>query len=253
VDRNETDRPVVRRDVWDVEPIGPLSGKTFASRVGMIEGMCEPGNDVELVAKTTGEVVKALAGESGALGPVRAYAEYISGIVHYRHYPKLVARAMAAAEKIERSGLPRRAFSEISDPPLRAILVSAAEEDEPTMQQRWENLLANAVTIGPADVKRAFTTVLSDVEPAEAAQLDRYANETSPEAFRVTRFPISAAEVGAAGLDNLVRLGLLDYAGTFGTPPGPSRVSYDRSNFREVMFTEFGSNFVHACRAPISM
>jgi len=116
--------------------------------------MCGPGDDIQLVAKTTGEVVKALAGESGGLEPVKAYAEYIRGIVHYRHYPKLVAQAMAAAEKMERSGLPRRPFSEISDPLLRAILVSAAEEAEPTMQQGWENLLANAVTVGPADVKR---------------------------------------------------------------------------------------------------
>jgi hypothetical protein len=215
--------------------------------------MSQPGDDVQLVAKTTGEVVKALAGESGALEPVKAYAEYIRGIVHYRHYPKLVARAMATAEKIERSGLPRRAFSEISDPLQCAILVNAAEEDEPTMQERWENLLANAVTVGSADVRRAFTTVLSDLEPAEAAQLDTYANETTPEAFRVARFPISGAEAGAAGLDNLVRVGLLDSAGSFGTPPGPSRVSYDRSNFREVMFTEFGWEFVHACRAPVAM
>jgi hypothetical protein len=212
--------------------------------------MEQPGTDIELFAKTTGEVVKALAEESGSLEPVKAFAEYLASSVHYRYYPRVAERAMRAAEKIRASGLPRRAFDEVPDPLLRAILVHGAQEDEPTMQERWENLLANVLTIDSADVKKGFVTVLDDLEPAEAAQLDKYADETTPEAFRVTRFPIPYAEVDVAGLDNLVRLGLLDYVGTFGTPPGPSTVVYDRSLYREVMFTEFGFEFVRACRAP---
>jgi hypothetical protein len=122
--------------------------------------------------------VKALAEESGALEPVKEYGEYIARSFHYRHYPKLVARAQSAAEKIRQSGLPRRAFEEIPDPLLRAILVNGAEEDDPSMQERWENLLANAATVGDAEVRRAFPNVLSELEPSEAAQLEKYADET---------------------------------------------------------------------------
>lgn len=172
--------------------------------------MEQPGTDIELFAKTTGEVVKALPEQSGSLEPVRAFAEYLASSVHYRFYPRVAERAMRAAEKIRASGLPRRAFDEVPDPLLRAILMPGAEKDEPTMRERWENLLANALTIDSAEIKKALVTVLDDLEPAEAAQLDKYAGETTPEELRVTRFPIQYGQSDIAGLDNLVRLGLLD-------------------------------------------
>ena len=84
--------------------------------------MIEPGQEIELAVKAAGEIAGALAEESGALEPVREYATYIASRIYYRHYPKLVDRALRAAEKIRRSGLPHRAFGEIPDPLLRAIL-----------------------------------------------------------------------------------------------------------------------------------
>jgi hypothetical protein len=80
-----------------------------------------------------------------------------------------VDRAIRAAQKIRQSGLPPRAFVEEPDPPLRAILVHGAEEENPSMQERWENLPANAVTVGSAEVRKAFVAVLDELEPEEAA------------------------------------------------------------------------------------
>jgi hypothetical protein len=214
----------------------------------MIVVVSEVDDGIKLAAETSGAVVKALAEESGALAPVKAYGDYIAASIHLRHDPNLVARAMAAAEKIQRSGLPRRAFAEVPDPLLRAILMNAAEEDEPTMQERWENLLSNAVTSGSADVKRAFPNVLSELEPAEAAQLEKYADETSADTLDTKTFPAADADVGLGGLDNLVRLGLLDYGRS--TTLYPGSVTLDRSSISYVSFTRFGWEFVQACRAP---
>ena len=210
--------------------------------------MTEPGQEIELAAKAAGEIVGALAEESGALEPVREYATYIAAGIYYRHYPKLVDRALGAAEKIRRSGLPRRAFSEIPDPLLRAILEHGAEEDEPTMQERWESLLANALTEGSTEIKRAFPEVLAQLEPAEAAQLEKYADETDPAALQTTSFPVNDADIGLAGLDNLVRVNVLEYGRTAPTTLGS--IGIDRASIGTVTFTDFGWAFVQACRAP---
>jgi Abortive infection alpha len=186
----------------------------------MIRGVSDPGSEIELAAKATGEVVKALAGESGVLQPVREFATYLEARVHYRYYPKVIERALSATEKIRQSGLPRRAFSEVPDRLLAAILENGAMEDEPTMQERWENLLANALISGSAEVKKAFPNVLSELEPAEAARLDKFADETTSETLHTPSVSMYA-DVGSEGLDNLVRQGLLDYVRTLPHSPAP--------------------------------
>lgn len=71
---------------------------------------------------------------------------------------------MAAAEKVRASGL---SPSAVSDKLLRAVLEDGATEDDPAMQDRWANLLANAGT-GSADIRAAFPKMLSELEPVEA-------------------------------------------------------------------------------------
>ena len=164
--------------------------------------MVEPGNEIELFSKTAGEVVGALADESGVFKPTRELGEMVAMRLHYRYYPKAVERALGAAEKIKQSGLPRHAYEAIPDPLLRAILVGAAEEEDPSMQERWENLLVNALTVGSMDVTKAFVKVLNDLEPAEAAQLDAWAEETKEHDWQRTRFPVTDARLGMAALDS---------------------------------------------------
>ncbi len=210
--------------------------------------MTEPGQELELFAKTAGEVVGALADESGVFKPTQQFGEMVAMRLHYRYYPKVVERALGAAEKIRRSGLPPRAYGAVPDTLLRAILVGAAEEEDPSMQERWENLLANALTDESTDVRKAFPDVLGQLEPAEAAQLEAWADATEEHGWRRTRFPVTDARVGMAGLDHLVSLGLTEFPRQAPTVPG--FVSVDRDSISDVVFTAFGWEFVQACRAP---
>ncbi|HEX4115381.1 MAG TPA: hypothetical protein VHY18_05850 [Solirubrobacteraceae bacterium] len=114
----------------------------------------------ELVAKSAGAVVGALADDSNALGPVREYANYLSARVHMRHLPALAKRAMATAEKIRASGLPRHAWEELDEPLVTAILEGMAQETDPDLSRVWENLLANELTHGSPNVRRVFPTIL---------------------------------------------------------------------------------------------
>jgi hypothetical protein len=204
--------------------------------------------DIELAAKTTGAVVEALAEKSGALEPAREYAAYVTSRVYYRHLPKLVERAIATAEKIERSGLPRRAYSSIPDLLLRGILEAAAGEENEGMQKRWENLLANALTENSAEVRRGFPEILNRVEPAEAAFLDEFASETDASTFRIAKRDNVPGAMQPGSLDNLVSLGLLDYIRHMPTTVGA--IVDDGSGIIGVRFTELGWAFVQACREP---
>ena len=116
------------------------------------------------------------------------------------------------------------------------------------MQERWENLLANALTEGSTEVKRAFPEVLSQLEPTEAAQLEKYADETDPAAIQTTNFRVHDSDIGVAGLDNLVRLNVLEYGRSAPTQLGSIGIS--RAGIGTVTFTDFGWEFVQVCRAP---
>jgi hypothetical protein len=224
-----------------VEAPSPLDGH----HVGM-------GEEIELAAKATGAVVEALAEKSGALEPARAYAEAITSGIHYHFYPRVVKQAMAAAEKIKRSGLPRRAYAAIPDRLLKAILEDGSVEDNESMQDRWANLLANVLTEDSAEVRVAFPNILAELEPADAAALDALADRTSSEAFRITKFTLAeCASFGAdpTGVENLNRLALLHYVRTMPTTVGS--ISDEGATIIAVRFTELGWAFVQACRTPV--
>ena len=209
------------------------------------------GEEIELAAKTTGEVVAALADQSGALAVPREYAEYAVSRIHYRHYPKLVQRAIGAAEKIKASGLPRHAYSALNDPLLTAILEGAAEEEEPSLQEIWENLIANALTEQAAAVRRAFPRILQELDPRDAQVLQHYASETSDERVFVEKFTTMPGERDGALLGNLSRLGLL--APLRQQSAFPRSVPVGQDSIVGYVFTELGWAFVKACRAPSAL
>ncbi|HEY5374834.1 MAG TPA: Abi-alpha family protein [Polyangiaceae bacterium] len=204
--------------------------------------------EIELAAETTGAVVEALVEKSGALEPARAYAEAITSGIHYRFYPRVVKQAMAAAKKIEQAALPRRAYSEIPDKLLKAILEGGSLEEDESMQARWANLLANALTSDSADVRIAFPKIMSELEPSEARLLDRLANNKGdpriPHTWAITELGVSEAD-----LENVERLELIRYelttALTYGDITDLSGAS--REGFS---LTSFGRAFVEACQAP---
>ena len=207
--------------------------------------------EIELIAKTSGEVVGALAEESGALALPREYATYFATRVHLRHYPKLIERAMSAAEKINASGLPRRAFPALDEPLLTAILEGMAEETEASdLRDLWENLLANELTEGSAEVRRAFPRILAGLDPKDARLLDHFARQTSEETVGVDRVDTMPGERDGVALDNLARVELLRPIRFFS--PSMGTLSDAGATITGYAFTELGWTFVKACRAPQS-
>jgi hypothetical protein len=201
------------------------------------------GEEIELAAKTSAEVVTALTEASGALGPPQEFWGAITSGIHYRFYPRVIKQAQVAAEKIRESSLPERAYSEIPDKLLRAILEQGAVEDNPDMQVRWANLLANALTSDSADVRIAFPKILDELEPIEATFLESLV-EVSPvkPISGVVGFAFGPGDQGLQleNLENLVRLGLLEWS---------ERRIADESP-QSVALTGLGSNLLSACRAP---
>jgi hypothetical protein len=215
------------------------------------------GEEIELAAKTTGEVVAALAEESGVLGPLRERFAVLTARVHYRNYPKLIWLARQAAHEIEASGLPREAFEAIPDPLLRSILEAGAIEENEELQARWASLLANVLTANGTAVPRSFPRILSELEPPEVVLLAALAEiATSEKDF--LRLPVLRQAIGKhygkhyglneANLDNIERLGLIRYeAGGVTRDPMEDIARASRSGY---CLTPLGLAFVEACRAP---
>ena len=167
------------------------------------------GDEIELAAKTSGEVVAALAEKSGSLAIPREYASYIAARIHLRHYPALVERAMAVAVKLQAMGLPRRAFSALDEPLLTAILEGMAEETNHDLQEAWENLLANTLAEGSTDVRRGFPGILRRLDPRDARLLDHWTKDTKAEKVYVELHTTMPDERDGPALDTLTALGLL--------------------------------------------
>jgi hypothetical protein len=99
---------------------------------------------------------------------------------------------------------------------------------------------------------KAFVRTLGELEPEEAKQLDTYAKRADEgSSYQATAFSPREAEVGAARLDHLVTLGLLEY--TYSAITDPGFVNLSRGSISDVMFSAFGWAFVQACRAPPPM
>jgi len=208
--------------------------------------------EIELAAKASAEALTALTEASGALGPPREFWGAISAGVHYSFYPRIVSQAITAAERIKKSGLPPQAYGEIPDRLLKAILEGGALEGNETMQDRWANLLANALTADSADVRVAFPAILAELEPGDAAALDAMADRTSAESFRITKFTLDELAgfgADATGCENLNRLALLHYVRTMPTTMGS--ISDEGATIIAVRLTELGWAFVQACRTPV--
>jgi hypothetical protein len=208
------------------------------------------------------ESLEALVGEAGLLGPVREYSDYLRTRVHMRHLPALAERAMAVAEKIKDSGLPRKAWDQLDEPLMTAILEGMAEEPDPDLAEAWEILLTNTLVDGGAGVRRAFPRILQELGPDEAWLLGYWRVE------EVEGGPLAWVDVedeDEVSIENLVRLGLVREEMEF-----PLREAYLRRderpktpNLRDALtatsrnalplgyaVTKLGLAFLEACEGP---
>jgi hypothetical protein len=192
--------------------------------------------------------VEALAGTS----PIREALEYLGDFIRGR-------RAQSQAKVLEKT------FSAISEAGLEARGVvpaktlvplleyaSLEEPDDDKMVERWSHLLARALAETGEDViPPSFPHVLRQLEPVEALFLESLVEARSFRGKTVSILDIPFDEVahhdqvGWRQLENLERLGLLEFAsdGPVNVPPPAKPNSMVR-----LSETTFGWEFVKACQ-----
>jgi anti-sigma factor RsiW len=201
--------------------------------------------EIELAGKAIEAVTGVLVEQSGLLGPVRQRAEFLTKRLYYRQLPALTREATMAAEAIAASGLPRAA---VNDPLVLRILEEGSWADDVDMQQRWANLLANALTESAAEVHPAFSKVLGELTPIEAATLEFIAGDYLLDVPVPEHMCRERTGISRTGTDNLVRLGLLHYNRVQPTTWGA--LDDVKATIEGVMLSEFGQALVRACRTP---
>jgi Abortive infection alpha len=129
----------------------------------------------------------------------------------------------------------------LDDPLLTAILEGVAEEEEEvSLQQVWENLLANALTDNSAEVRRAFPRILRELDPQDVRLLDHFSGQTTDERYLGDTIESLPGARDGVALENLTRLELLRPIYHVPTTAGEIRISIDPSNIIGYVFTELG-------------
>ncbi len=239
--RRRRPTPVPRRETRTDPP--RLSGH----RVGILSTV---GDEIELAAKTTGEVVEAVLESSGATIPMKEVTGWLASWLHPRHVASAAKQIERAVAKLEAAGVRPGA---VRDEQMRALLEEGAREEDETLQEVWANMLANGLAGGKAGVPRAYAEVLRQLDPVEIVTLDRIANGEiqAGGSHGGTRVIAQGNKTGtsSAALYNRERVGLVEISDTVwqkaGVPPPPGV-----DPLRTIGLTPFGGDFVNVCRPP---
>jgi len=191
--------------------------------------------------------VEAFAEATGALEPVREATGWLGDTIRYRREAHLAKVLMKAAEKVKAAGLPAHA---VRDKLLRAVVEDGSMEDDEEMQERWANLLASAAVDNGNQIKLVYPKILAELEPKEAALLDRLWEKTPGPDDGADPFPEFGYDdthdlVDIPELYNLDRLGVLRWVRSIDAKFG-GEVS--EGALSGVELTELGWAFVKACR-----
>lgn len=181
----------------------------------------------------------------------------LSDTVRFWRWKNQVAIVLKAKKVLEEKGLSKQAVSLKVLVPL--IDASSLEEDE-SMQTRWANLLANAIS-GVMEIKPNYVEILKELSPVEALVLDKLYEAVITESDHKKRFQMQfdkekivewlKLENDTANLliENLFRLNLCRMPGSTGVTFGENmRVAISTTDVFE--FTATGLDFVRACRTP---
>jgi hypothetical protein len=187
-------------------------------------------SDAIKTAEELEPAVQAFAEATGLLTPIQELALWATDLIRYRRAPHQAKLLTRAAEKVRATGLPPSA---VSDKLLRAALEDGAMEDDPEMQERWINLLANAGT-RPTTVHAAFPRMLSELESNDARVLEQIAAACSTPGRALRAGP----DPDWVALENLGRLGLV------------TNTHETALNDGEIQITGLGQVFLLACQDP---
>ena len=202
------------------------------------------GSELVAFGRVAAELEPALANLAQVTGadlPAKEISQSITQRLYYRRQVKAAELIMATVEKIRATGIPPHA---VADRTLRAVLEDGGIEDDPDLQARWTNLLANEATGGRTPP--AYLRILSELEPAEARAIDQLVAAEVDHAQGLTPDDLG---VTPEQLENLLRLGLLRLRSTLGNE-GVTVGDLERGLTDTMVITPLASAFVKACRLP---
>lgn len=181
----------------------------------------------------------------------------LTDTVRFWRWKNQVSIIQKAQKVIEDSGLEKQ---KSSLKVLVPLLGSGSLEEDETLQEKWANILANAVT-GNVQVRPNYIDILNELSSMEVILLDKIYDEASKEADYEKRkqtqfgkeqvckiFSLSSDQFDLM-VENLFRLGVCQAPGSTGIMFGNARVALRTTDVFEL--TTLGSEFIKACRTPI--
>ena len=180
----------------------------------------------------------------------------LSDSVKFWRWKNQVSIVLKAKKVIEEKGLSKQAV------PLKVLvplLEASSLEEDGSIQTKWSNLLANALS-GIMEVKPNYVELLKELSPIEVLLLDRLYEEASKESDYEKRLNLTFSKEKICQwlslssnrfdliIENLFRLNLCRMPGTSGIMFGDNRVAMHTTNVFE--FTAMGFDFVRACKEP---
>jgi Abortive infection alpha len=133
------------------------------------------------------------------------------------------------------------------------IIEKASIEDDQSLQEKWTNLLTNAADASFGNIRRNFSSILSDLEPVDAALMDfvikLYLRSQSPLFLQggISQAMKLEPAVCENSIRNLLRLGLLKPGVV--QVKGISAGGHTASSYMDtdaVSVTQLGVDFYHA-------
>jgi Abortive infection alpha len=220
-------------------------------------------NDILGLGKTVTEGLQLLKEPVQSMfGPAwNEFAGYMGDAVRNWRDMRRLARALSSVTKLQALGLTPKAV----DPSILFPLLDAASlVDNPSLTEKWDNLLATAsIAKEPHVILPAYIEILRQLIPIEAAILDwmyaaRFDDGTSPNISResiIEQFAISGEDYVLFASD-LHRLQVIDgrrnvnFVNQEGYFDTAGLVQASESHYWTIGLTPLGIAFINACQQP---
>jgi len=143
---------------------------------------------------------------------------------------------------------------------LVPLLEASSLEEDQTMQDKWANLLTNAIS-NKLEIRPNYVEILKELSPIEVLLLDKIYEEARKESDYQKRLSLNfdkqkicdwlklSSEKFDVLIENLFRLNLCRMPGATGIMFGNNKVAVHTTNLFEL--TSMGFDFVKACRNNI--
>jgi hypothetical protein len=178
----------------------------------------------------------------------------LTDTVRFWRWKNQVNIIQKAKEKVEKSGLNKKQV------PLKILLPlieNSALEEEDLIQEKWANILANAIT-AEKDIKPNYAEILKELSSLEIIILDKLFDESNKEQDYKKRrqlqfskkkiseiFKLSSEQADLI-IENLYRLNLCQAPAGHGVVVGEYKFALRTTEVFE--FTTFGYHFVQSCK-----